>query len=343
MSLVSIIIPVYNAEKYIRRCLDSILGQAFQDFEIIIVNDGSIDKSLEICLEYQSSKVKIVSQKNGGPSSARNRGILEASGEYIRFVDADDYILENSTQLMVEKMEENDSDILMAGIRCIAVGKGAERQKNICMPKKKMNKEQFWKEVSLYFTDWFIHYTPNKLYKTQILRDKNILFDETICNSEDLLFNVQYCAEREKFVVIEDIVYAYEKSNDMSISSVFREDAFLIQDYAYAEVRKIIQKQGLYLVENRDRFEEAYADIAFKTLYNICLNNTVTRKRRNQLMKGILKSEHMQESSNYWLNQSTSMKVLKKAVLKKQIFILKLLIRSLKVNDEIRRKLVKKK
>lgn len=343
MSLVSIIIPVYNAEKYIRRCLDSILRQAFQDFEVIIVNDGSTDKSLEICLEYQSSKVRIITQKNGGPSSARNRGILEARGEYIRFVDADDYILENSTQLMVEKMEEKDSDILIAGIRCIVLGTGDERLKDICMPKKQMNKKQFWREVSAYFRDWFIHYTPNKMYKTQILRDKNILFDETICNSEDLLFNIQYCAECEKFIIIEDIVYAYEKSNDMSISSVFREDAFLIQDYAYAEVRKVIQKQGVYLGENRDRFETAYADIAFKTLYNICLNNTITRKKRNQLMKSILKNEHMLEAAHYWSNQGIVIKVLKKAVIKKKIFILKLLIWSLKVNDGIRRKLVKGK
>lgn len=337
MILVSIIIPVYNAEKYIERCLDNILAQDFKDYEIIIVNDGSTDKSLEICLKYQSNKVKIITQKNGGPSSARNRGIIEAKGKYIRFVDADDYILDNSTQMMINKMEESNADLLIAGIRCIVVGKDGKRQKDIYMPEKELDKNAFWNEISLYFTDWFIHYTPNKLYRTKILKDKNIHFDETICNSEDLLFNIQYCATCKKISVIKEIVYAYEKGNNMSVSSVFREDGFLIQDYAYAKVRKIIQENGAYIGENRDRFETAYADIAFKTLYNICVNNTIDKGKKNQLMKRVLESKHMVESSKYWPTQSITMKILKKAVFQKKVFFLKLWIKGLKINTEIRK------
>ena len=97
MCLISIIVPVYNVEKYLERCLDSILSQTFSDFELILVNDGSTDHSLEICRSYaeKDERILLIDQENRGLSAARNAGIAVAKGEYLGFVDSDDYIAQN--------------------------------------------------------------------------------------------------------------------------------------------------------------------------------------------------------------------------------------------------------
>ena len=94
MSLVSVIVPVYNAEKYLRKCLDSLINQTLKDIEIILVDDGSIDSSLEICMDYAKNHagIKVLTQKNQGPSVARNNALKIACGKYIGFVDSDDFV-----------------------------------------------------------------------------------------------------------------------------------------------------------------------------------------------------------------------------------------------------------
>ena len=113
-SLISIIIPVYNVEKYLSRCIDSILNQTYKNLEIILVDDGSPDNCGAICDEYalKDNRIKILHLKNGGPSYARNKGIEIATGDYIGFVDADDYIDENMFNKMLLKQKEVDADIV---------------------------------------------------------------------------------------------------------------------------------------------------------------------------------------------------------------------------------------
>ena len=116
MAKVSIIVPVYNAEKTIERCLDSIILQDYENTEVILVNDGSTDNSQGICFSYQEKfphKIIIHEQKNSGPASARNKGIDISSGKYIAFVDADDIIAPNMISIMVSKAEENDADMVI--------------------------------------------------------------------------------------------------------------------------------------------------------------------------------------------------------------------------------------
>ena len=102
MSKISIIVPVYNTEKYLSKCLNSLIKQTYKDIEIIVVNDGSKDKSLEIAKKFakQDNRIKVFNKENGGLSSARNFGIEKASGEYIGFVDSDDYIKENMFEIL---------------------------------------------------------------------------------------------------------------------------------------------------------------------------------------------------------------------------------------------------
>lgn len=111
--LITVIVPVYNVEKYLRRCLDSIIGQTYQNLEILCIDDGSIDNSGEICEQYaaRDARIKVIHQENQGLSTARNRGLDAAEGEYIAFVDSDDYILEDMYKKMLAKLLDYNVDL----------------------------------------------------------------------------------------------------------------------------------------------------------------------------------------------------------------------------------------
>ena len=114
---ISIIIPVYNVEGYLVECLNSVVNQTYRDIEIIIVNDGSTDSSFSIIQQYQlqDERIKIINQENQGLSAARNAGIKKVSGEYIWFVDSDDYITIDACEKIVEKLKQNNYDLLIVG------------------------------------------------------------------------------------------------------------------------------------------------------------------------------------------------------------------------------------
>ena len=119
MPKISIIIPAYNVEKYLSQCLDSILAQTFKDFECICVNDGSTDNTLTILREYanKDNRIKIINQKNSGSSVSRNNGIKQALGQYISFIDADDWVTENYLEILYNKIIETDADIVRASYK----------------------------------------------------------------------------------------------------------------------------------------------------------------------------------------------------------------------------------
>ena len=129
MPKISIIVPVYNAEKYLRKCVDSILNQTFKDFELILVDDGSIDTSGKICDEYnlKDNRIKVIHKENGGLSSARNAGLDIAQGEYIGFVDSDDWIELDVYEELYKICKENDTDVGIVGIN---YGGASEKKKS---------------------------------------------------------------------------------------------------------------------------------------------------------------------------------------------------------------------
>lgn len=124
MAKISVIIPVYNTEKYLSRCLDSVLNQTFQDIEVVCINDGSTDNSLKILRQYaqKDKRIKIMSQENKGLSVTRNVGLKNISGKYVSFIDSDDYIDRNYYEWLIGLMEKNDADIVMAGMRTVNNG-----------------------------------------------------------------------------------------------------------------------------------------------------------------------------------------------------------------------------
>ena len=117
MSKISVIVPVYNAEKYLSRCIDSILNQTYKNFELILINDGSKDNSIEILRKYENidDRIKVIDNSNNGVSKTRNIGVRLAEGEYIQFIDSDDFIDKNMFEYAINVMEQENADLVMTG------------------------------------------------------------------------------------------------------------------------------------------------------------------------------------------------------------------------------------
>lgn len=179
---VSIIIPVYNVEKYIRQCLESVINQTYKNIEIIVINDGTKDGSMKIVEEYlEDKRIKIINKNNGGLSSARNKGIEEATGEYIYFLDSDDWIEKDTIEVLVKNSK--DVDIIGANFFYFdEITKIKEKNKDIS---DDIEKGEYSLNHCTEIMVW------NKLYKYSFLKEKNLTFIEGIIHEdEDLPLNV---------------------------------------------------------------------------------------------------------------------------------------------------------
>lgn len=183
---ISIIVPVYNTEQYLCRCIDSVMAQTYTDFELLIIDDGSTDSSGTICDEYaaQDTRVRVFHKENGGVSSARNVGLDNARGEWITFVDSDDYIEEN----FLKSFEGNlDADLVVGNTVLITFPTG-KRTKHHCIPFGcYMDLGHFF---SSYLSESILRVPWGKLYRTRRLSD--LRFNESVQIGEDMLFNLQY-------------------------------------------------------------------------------------------------------------------------------------------------------
>ena len=193
MIKVSIIVPVYNVAPFLDECIASILSQSYTEWEAILVDDGSTDGSSNICdcWSKKDSRIKVIHQSNSGVSTARNNGIDAACGEYITFVDSDDYVDANYLQEMINAAKKSDCDIVVSGLKQI-FSNGEEKiftpSKECCFTLSQENCATF---VEL--NEKYLLYGPtNKLYCSNIIKGNNIVFKKGISYGEDLLFNYDY-------------------------------------------------------------------------------------------------------------------------------------------------------
>ena len=241
---ISVIIPVYNAEKYLSRCIDSVLNQTCQDFELILVNDGSSDLSPKICDDYaqKDSRVKVIHKENCGVSSARNTGLEVVLGEYTTFVDSDDYIDADFFDYAYLKSQESDADIFVSGL---VMEKWA--QNNIVersFYKIETAKNYFSKEL---LEDWGQKFPAIcmcgpccKFYKTSIIKNNFIYFDKSLSCGEDTYFNLHVLENISKIYFSEKIFYHYRRENEFSLYSRFHKDTYEIHNKVYGKMRKLM-------------------------------------------------------------------------------------------------------
>ena len=250
--LVSIIVPAYNVEKYIACCLDSILQQTYNNIEIIIVNDGSTDHTLEVALQYQKrdTRITLIDQQNSGVSESRNTALKYAKGDYILFVDADDWIDINTIQICIEQAETEHADVCFFAYQSEFLNRSDVRtlypenriftdkdckdlqrriigpiKEELCMPQR----------LDSYGTIWA------KLYRRDLL--KGLFFENLnkVGSAEDTLFNCFVFLRVKKAIYINQPFYHYRRNNDTSVTKRFRPHLLQQWSYLFAEMRKSVR------------------------------------------------------------------------------------------------------
>ena len=238
--MVSIIVPVYNAEKYIGRCLDSILCQTFSDIEIIVIDDGSSDKSLKICREYElkDKRIKVVAQENKGVSYTRNKGIKLAKGEFVQFVDSDDYISPDMTEKLMHYVDKYDTDMVICG--CVEL-----YDENKRFVSSEFEGVSEVKDLNITYPDIFENFIlngpVNKLYKKKCIKEG---FPEDMSLGEDLIFNLKYIKNIENIYFTKENFYFYE-IHEGSLNRRYRENSIEIAEKLYVNNMDFIEYAGL--------------------------------------------------------------------------------------------------
>lgn len=187
---ISIIIPVYNAENYLHRCVKALLAQTHKDFDIIIINDGSQDKSGEICDQYASddSRIKVFHKSNEGVSATRNLGIAKAESEWITFVDADDIVLENYLSELVNSIDDN-VDMIVAAVEQL---RDDQKSKTLVRSYEGIIKKNDFQTLIEKLLIVNFGYVYSILYRKSIITENDIKFDTRLAQSEDMLFILEY-------------------------------------------------------------------------------------------------------------------------------------------------------
>ena len=249
-SLISIVIPVYNAEKYLEQCLNSIQNQTYKNFEVILVNDGSIDHSESICMDFVKvdTRFKYFTKENGGASSARNFGLDHVLGEFITFIDADDWVDENHLEVLINNIKENNSDMAVSSIKKFDNVSNFEfrvysKQEKYLLNYNKLNREEF-----LVILPKLIHASNSykiavsKLFKKELVTD--VRFDESIIYGEDLDFFFKLYNKVNSISYVDEITYIY-RLHDESSSSKFGQ-LHMEQELAiYKKMYERIEELGL--------------------------------------------------------------------------------------------------
>lgn len=209
--MVSIIVPIYNAENYLRRCVDSILNQEYTDFELLLVNDGSTDASGDICEEYgdRDPRVIVIQKENTGVSDSRNRALDRAMGKYLQFLDSDDWITPDATRLFVRAAEEYGCDMVISDFYRV-VGERLSTKGDI-EEEGVLTREEFTAHMMENPADFYYGVLWNKLYRRDIVEEHNLRMDTDINWCEDFMFNLEYIRYAKVFYALHAPIYYYVK------------------------------------------------------------------------------------------------------------------------------------
>lgn len=250
--IVSIIIPIYNASSSIGNIVNKILRQSLPDFELLLVDDGSSDSSLNIIENLASSdrRIRVYAKPNGGPSSARNLGLRYARGEYIQFYDSDDNIISSALSCIVQAIQEDDADVLISGWDIVHEGK----RKTISMSPKATIVDNDIINYTLHSLgqDGTLYNLWNKLFKADIIRQHAIRFREDVNFGEDLIFALEYFKYAKKIKLISKTTYIYHTGRE---ASLFRTSS-IVPEYRYINDAALRSFTGHITTEKtRDLFQ----------------------------------------------------------------------------------------
>lgn len=325
MYKLSVVIPVYNVEKYLKRCLESILKQNIVNYEILLVDDGSTDSSGKICDSYAQryNHIRVIHKENEGLGLTRNVGIMYAQGEYILFVDSDDFIRDGALQVLLETVNSAvDICFFKRSIydNGVIYDSGEHIDENMILS----NKQLMGLCLGEPLRDDLIEIGPawKALYNTQFLNEHNIQFkSERECLSEDYIFSAEVCKYVQKVAYLDKDVYVY-CNNTGSLTNSYRQDRPEKAVYLYKLMKKVIQENDLDLTAAQRAYNNFLINllVSFK---HIVFFEKFSIKDKLQEIKEICKNSDIKEclfSFNY--SNNSKMKLLRMLVLNNQNYLI---------------------
>ena len=313
--LISIIVPVYNKENTVKRCIESLQAQTYKNIEIILVDDGSSDGSRQICSQaaLEDDRIRYVPKKNGGVGSARNEGIRVSKGEYLQFVDADDYIDPKTTEIMFARLFATNADLAICGFK----EKNRNGKETIRKPDRDVVSEVklMEKKVGKLFENCFLQSCCNKLYRKDYIRS---LFPEDYSYGEDLIFNLDYFKEIEKVVFIPESFYIYDNLNSgASLTSQYRKNE--------VELRIRIMREGFAFCEGYLEGEDTIREIAAKMMraviysfFDAYADESISLKERKEKIRSWVEHPVIQKGARMYVPVSRQQKLCNDLIKKKK-------------------------
>ena len=292
MKEISFIIPVYNASKYIERCLKNLLDYKGENVEFIIINDGSNDDSDEILKRYKKAdnKKKYINKSNTGVSNSRNMGIAKATGEYIVFIDIDDYLEKNTVYNLLQIINNNHEDLYIMPYYIVENGK-----------KMKVNYSSINRKYDT--KEKIVELIPNlignvdekgnriqnimgsiwsKVFKSKIIKNNHIVMNENIEITEDLNFVIEYIVHCNNLKIVDYYYYNYVMENNQSITKKYKANLYNQLELSLKNISEILKNNGIFL-DNVIKYKMFYN--IYASLVNECKNDTNLKNKRKNILK----------------------------------------------------------
>ena len=293
---ISVIIPIYNSESSLERCLDSVLAQNLTEWECICVDDGSTDGSRIILDKYKTndSRFKVIEQKNSGPSVARNNALDNSNGDYVVFLDSDDYIFSDYLQTLYDKIIGDNSDMCCCGY-CSKDGENVIKQHDYLLDDQS---KEYYLQCLFSGTGGTV---CSKIYSLELIRNKNLQFNTAFSLCEDQLFALEAICNAKKISSVDYYGYYYDRCNDQSITSKIDSSLWITQ-------LELLDYMNLYMTNHKINCElkNDLLEIKFKNvLYGVFSSmNPITREKwknivSNNTIKNYLRQIHIQNKYDF--------------------------------------------
>lgn len=289
--IISVIVPIYNSERTLKRCVESIQNSKYTELDIILVNDGSTDSSEIICDEFSSldNRIRAFHLKNGGVSKARNFGLQKAEGDFIAFIDSDDYIEEDYFEELRATLLSQNNQLAVGSIAYI---NGEEKDEVYSHEGQVSLKNSSDADRMLFFelNKLFLLYGPvNKLYLKKVIEENKIVFPEDTSFGEDLLFNVKYLKCIDTLSYRKKPIYYYVKTNENSLSHKYRKDRFENGLRLNLSLKYLLEELGFWQEEEQKYIYGRIFDDAYNAIFDLwnkeCnLSNFQKLKRVNWIL-----------------------------------------------------------
>lgn len=297
--VVSIIVPVFNAQEYIERCIKSLIKQSINNLEIILVNDGSTDNSLRIMEEYKNidNRIKIINKKNGGVSTARNTGLMYSNGKYVSFVDSDDWCEEDMFENMYKLAENNNCDIISCGyIMDNKDGKEVYMYKTVKDIIGVNNND-----IGEIIHNSNASFSVAKLYKSKIIKKNNLKFNESLSIGEDAMFVCDYLLHIDSAGIIGKALYHYVRCNNESLSTKYTKNLEVFVENIWNRLDKLYKRYPKF--KELEHFDGSTRRINSSKMYiynNYRKGSILTSKERRDFIKKIFNDDKFKKDMLYY-------------------------------------------